>query len=69
MEFIFKRFEEKFALINEQHYANIEYWLDATDSINDCIIKIINYQEDQKKLKMNRFDLAFGMDYEIKHIY
>ena len=69
MEFIFKNFDAKFALINEQHYANLEYWLDATDSIKDCIIKIINYQEDQKKLKMNRFDLAFGMDISMKHIY
>ena len=68
MEFIFKNFDAKFALINEQHYANLEYWLDATDSIKDCIIKIINYQEDQKKLKMNRFDLAFGMDISMRHM-
>ena len=38
MEFIFKNFDAKFALINEQHYANLEYWLDATDSIKDCSI-------------------------------
>lgn len=66
MELLFKHFEATFALIKEQHYANLGYWLDATDSIKDCTIQIMDYQEDQKKLEMNRSYLAFGMDISMR---
>ena len=68
MELIFKHFEAIFALINEQHYANLGYWLDAKDSIKDCTIQIIDYQEDQNKLKIYRSYLAFGIDISIRYM-
>ena len=54
MEFIFKHFEENFVLINEQHYANTEYWADATIPVKNCIDTILKFQEDQKKLQIDR---------------
>ena len=53
MELIFRHFEANFALINEQHHTNLECWVDATASIQDCINKILHFQEDAKKLEFN----------------
>ena len=44
MELIFRHFEANFALINEQHHTNLECWVDATASLQDCINKILHFQ-------------------------
>ena len=53
MELIFRHFEANFALINEQHHTNLECWVDATASLQDCINKILHFQEDAKKLEFS----------------
>ena len=53
MDLIFRHFEANFALINEQHHTNLECWVDATASLQDCINKILHFQEDAKKLEFS----------------
>ena len=53
MELIFRHFEANFALINEQHHTNLECWFDAAASLQDCIKKILHFQEDAKKLEFS----------------